>query len=47
MAGKWYSKEEKPNTLSECDQGNASVKENIAFIPKQFVNEHIFHYLII
>lgn len=47
MAGNWYSKEEKRNIFSECDQGNASVKENIAFIPKQFVNEHIFHYLII
>ncbi|ASS73235.1 hypothetical protein C6371_11345 [Bacillus atrophaeus] len=27
MAGKWYSKEEKRNIFSECDQGNASVKE--------------------
>ncbi|WFE14170.1 hypothetical protein P4829_20490 [Bacillus atrophaeus] len=41
MAGKWYSKEEKRNILSECDQGKAWVKENIAFTPKQFVNgEH-------
>ncbi|MCY8986187.1 hypothetical protein [Bacillus atrophaeus] len=47
FSGYWYSKEEKRNILSECDQGNASVKENIAFTPKQFVNEHIFHYLII
>ncbi|WKB76592.1 MULTISPECIES: IS3 family transposase [Bacillus] len=27
MAGKWFSKEEKLNILSECDQGNNSVKE--------------------
>lgn len=27
MAGKWYTIEEKLNILSECDQGNASVKE--------------------
>ncbi|QUF65350.1 hypothetical protein [Bacillus atrophaeus] len=42
MAGKWYSKEEKRNILSECDQGEMlQVKENIAFTPKQFVNgEH-------
>ncbi|MEI4790172.1 hypothetical protein WAX46_07565 [Bacillus sp. FJAT-53060] len=27
MAGKWFSKEEKLNILSECDQGNYSVRE--------------------
>ncbi len=27
MAGKWYTIEEKLNILSECDQGNASLKE--------------------
>ncbi|MES9686834.1 helix-turn-helix domain-containing protein, partial [Bacillus sp. JJ353] len=27
MAGKWFSKEEKLNILSECDQENNSVNE--------------------
>ncbi|WP_157729174.1 hypothetical protein [Bacillus atrophaeus] len=41
FSGYWYLKEEKQNILSECDQGKAWVKENIAFTPKQFVNgEH-------